>query len=334
MPEAGLRERKKARTRRVIADAAARLFAERGYEQVAVSDVAREAEVSEQTVYNYFQTKEQLVTDLDRDFQEELDRLIRTRAPGTTPAAAIRELVLDAVEGIRRVPPAQWRGELGYLAAISPTVHRLALEMSDRQAQAIAAVLTETSAVTPALGRLQGIALAGVFQIITEAGRRNLRRAKPRPDRRRAAPGHRRSPTRPRPLAGARRQLTRPGSMLSGHGKVDNRGCARHCRPVTLLDGSKAQRDVTSPVVRAHDTDAPFFVRRPARRVRRQRCAGWCLSVSAPRGGRGRAVRPTPLRRRRWHNAWLSRSARHPPRGCPAPTSRGVSRRWPRSRSG
>jgi AcrR family transcriptional regulator len=173
MPEAGLRERKKARTRRVIADAAARLFAERGYEQVAVSDVAREAEVSEQTVYNYFQTKEQLVTDLDQDFQDQISRLIRTRAPGTTPAAAIRELVLDAVEGIRRVPPAQWRGELGYLAAISPTVHRLALEMSDRQAQAIAAVLTETSAVTPALARLQGIALAGVFQIIiSEAGRR------------------------------------------------------------------------------------------------------------------------------------------------------------------
>jgi AcrR family transcriptional regulator len=173
MTEAGLRERKKARTSRVIADAAARLFAERGYEQVAVSDVAREAEVSEQTVYNYFKTKEQLVTDLDQDFQDQLVRLIRTRAPGTTPAAAIRELVLDAVEGIRRVPPEQWRGELGCLAAISPTVHRLALEMSDRQAQAIAAVISDTSAVTPELARLQGIALAGVFQIIiSEAGRR------------------------------------------------------------------------------------------------------------------------------------------------------------------
>jgi hypothetical protein len=48
MTEPGLRERKKARTRQIIADAAARLFAQRGYEQVAVSDVAREAEVSEQ----------------------------------------------------------------------------------------------------------------------------------------------------------------------------------------------------------------------------------------------------------------------------------------------
>jgi AcrR family transcriptional regulator len=169
----GLRERKKARTRRVIADAAARLFAERGYEKVAVSDVAREAEVSEQTVYNYFQTKEQLVIDRDQLVQDELSRRIRTRAPGTTPAAAIREFVLDTVEGIRSIPAEQWRGELGFLAVISPTVHRLSLEMSDRQATVLAAAIAETEAVAPEIARLRGIALAGVFQIIiTEAGRR------------------------------------------------------------------------------------------------------------------------------------------------------------------
>ena len=173
MTDPGLRERKKARTRQVIADAAARLFAERGYEQVAVSDVAREAEVSEQTVYNYFQTKEQLVTDRDQQVQDELSRLIRARAPGTTPAAAIREFVLDTVEGIRRIPAGQWRGELGFLAAISPTVHRLSLEMSDRQASALATAIAETEAVAPEIAKLRGIALASVFQIIiTEAGRR------------------------------------------------------------------------------------------------------------------------------------------------------------------
>jgi AcrR family transcriptional regulator len=169
----GLRERKKARTRQAIADAAARLFAERGYEKVAVADVAREAEVSEQTVYNYFPAKDQLVTDRDQLIQDELSRLIRTRAPGTTPAAAIREFVLDAVDGIRAIPAGQWRGELGYLAAISPAVHRLSLEVSDRQARAAAAAIAETENVTPEIAQLRGIALAGVFQIIiTEAGRR------------------------------------------------------------------------------------------------------------------------------------------------------------------
>ena len=173
MASTGLRERKKARTRRLIADSAARLFAEHGYENVAVSDVARDAEVAEQTVYNYFPTKERLVTDRDEQIQEQLTELIRSRPPGVTPAAAIREFVLKSVTGIRSIPADQWRGELGYLAAISPTVHRLALEMIDRQAAALAAAIGETSKVRPEIARLQGIALASVFQIIiSDAGRR------------------------------------------------------------------------------------------------------------------------------------------------------------------
>ena len=173
MATSGLRERKKARTRRLIADTAARLFAEHGYENVAVSDVAREAEVAEQTVFNYFPTKDRLVTDRDEQFRDRLTELIRSRPPGGTPAAAIREYVLKSVTVIRSIPPEQWHGELGYLAAISPTVHRLALEMLDRQAVALAAAIGETSKVRPEIARLQGIALAGVFQIIiSEAGRR------------------------------------------------------------------------------------------------------------------------------------------------------------------
>jgi AcrR family transcriptional regulator len=173
MASTGLRELKKARTRRLIADTAARLFAERGYEHVAVSDVAREAEVAEQTVYNYFRTKEQLVTDREQQVQDQLCDLIRSRPPALTPAAAIRDFVLESVAGIRRIPPELWRGELGYLAAISPAVHRLALELTDRQATALASAISDTTTVPPEIARLQGIALASVFQIIiTEAGRR------------------------------------------------------------------------------------------------------------------------------------------------------------------
>jgi AcrR family transcriptional regulator len=169
----GLRERKKARTRRLIADTAARLFAEHGYEHVAVTDVAREAEVAEQTVYNYFPTKEQLVTDREQQVQDRLCDLIRSRPPGVTPAAAIRDFVLGSVAGIRSIPADLWRGELGYLAAISPAVHRLVLELADRQAAALTEVISDTTGVPPEVARLQGIALAGVFQIIiSEAGRR------------------------------------------------------------------------------------------------------------------------------------------------------------------
>jgi AcrR family transcriptional regulator len=175
MASTGLRELKKERTRRHIADTAARLFAEHGYENVAVTDVARAAEVAEQTVYNYFPVKEQLVTDRDQQVQDRLSDLIRARPPGVTAAAAVRDYVLAFTAGIRDIAAGQWRGELGYLAAVSPAVRRLALEMTDRQAAAIAAAISDTTAVPPEIARLQGIALAGVFQIvISESGRRTL----------------------------------------------------------------------------------------------------------------------------------------------------------------
>lgn len=175
MATAGLRERKKQRTRQLIAGTAARLFAEHGYEHVAVSDVARAAEVSDQTVYNYFPTKERLVLDRDEQLRDHLTQLIRARSPGVSPAAAIRQAALDFADGIRSIPADQSRGGLGYLAAISPTVRRLCLEMTDRLADAIAVVLSETTDGRPLpCAKVQGIALAWVFQTITdETGRRS-----------------------------------------------------------------------------------------------------------------------------------------------------------------
>ena len=173
MATSGLRERKKARTRQLIADTAARLFAEHGYEQVSMGDIAREAEVAEQTIYNYFGTKEQLVTDRDQQIQDRLCNLIRNRPDGITPAAAIRHYVLDSVSAIRSIAPELWRGEIGYLAAISPTVHRLALEMIDRQATAVAQAISDSTPIPPEIAKLQGIALASVYAIIiSEAGER------------------------------------------------------------------------------------------------------------------------------------------------------------------
>ncbi|GAA2588138.1 TetR/AcrR family transcriptional regulator [Winogradskya consettensis] len=173
MAEPGLRDLKKARTRRLIADTAARLFAERGYERVTVSEIARAAEVADQTLYNYFPTKEQLVTDREQQIQQQLSELIRSRPAGTTPAVAIRDYVLQAVSAMRDMPQESARGTLGYLAIISPAINRLALEVADRQAAALAAAIGETSPVPPEIARLQGIALAGVFRIfLSESGRR------------------------------------------------------------------------------------------------------------------------------------------------------------------
>src|SRR5438105_14137614 len=91
--ELGRRERKNERTRELIADTARRLFAERGFDAVPVSEIAREAEVSEATVFNYFPTKEDLFYNRLEAFEEELLSSIRDRAPGESVLAAFGHFV-------------------------------------------------------------------------------------------------------------------------------------------------------------------------------------------------------------------------------------------------
>ena len=58
----GLRERKKARTRAAIQEHALRLFAQQGYQQTTVDQIAEAAEVSPSTFFRYFGSKEETVT--------------------------------------------------------------------------------------------------------------------------------------------------------------------------------------------------------------------------------------------------------------------------------
>ena len=90
----GLRERKKERTRELIAQTARRLFLERGFDAVTVAEVARAAEVSEKTVFNYFPTKEDLFYSRLEAFEDELLDAIRARKPGESVLDAFRVFVL------------------------------------------------------------------------------------------------------------------------------------------------------------------------------------------------------------------------------------------------
>jgi AcrR family transcriptional regulator len=91
----GRRERKKLQTRQLLADTARRLFAERGFEAVSVAEVAREADVAEATVFNYFPTKEDLVYSGLESFENELLAAIRDRPSGETILQAFGRFISE-----------------------------------------------------------------------------------------------------------------------------------------------------------------------------------------------------------------------------------------------
>src|SRR3954469_20590571 len=89
----GLRERKKRQTRQYISDVATGLFIERGFDAVTIAEIAEAADVSVNTVYNYFPTKEDLFLDRSKGTVDRLSRWVRARDTGESAAAAvIREL--------------------------------------------------------------------------------------------------------------------------------------------------------------------------------------------------------------------------------------------------
>jgi AcrR family transcriptional regulator len=89
MTTIGLRERKKQATRELIADAAMKLFSQRGFDAVTVAEVAEEAGVSEKTVFNYFPTKEDLFFDEIEEREAALIASLRSRKPGESMLSAL-----------------------------------------------------------------------------------------------------------------------------------------------------------------------------------------------------------------------------------------------------
>lgn len=91
----GLRERKKRRTRERVYQEANRLFVERGFDRVTIAEVAEAAEVSVNTLYNYFEAKEDLVLPPDQASAGRLAEIVRGRAPGHSPARAVLTRLRD-----------------------------------------------------------------------------------------------------------------------------------------------------------------------------------------------------------------------------------------------
>ena len=103
----GLRERKKRQTREAIAQTAMRLFAARGFDAVTVADVARAADVSEKTVFNYFPAKEDLVLHGGEERRAALIEAIRARPAGTSIVEPFRAGTMEFIDRVRD-DPVEW----------------------------------------------------------------------------------------------------------------------------------------------------------------------------------------------------------------------------------
>jgi AcrR family transcriptional regulator len=89
----GLRERKKQQTRETIARAALRLFAERGYDETTLADIAEAADVAPRTIFAYFESKEDILFSAEGTFLNQLKRELDERPAGATTVDAIREFL-------------------------------------------------------------------------------------------------------------------------------------------------------------------------------------------------------------------------------------------------
>jgi AcrR family transcriptional regulator len=100
----GLRERKKAQTRQLLSDTATRMFLDRGFDAVKVTEIAAACGVSEKTVYNYFPTKESLILD-------------RWDATARALRAGLADTGTHPVDAVQRILAGELAAQASWLAA-------------------------------------------------------------------------------------------------------------------------------------------------------------------------------------------------------------------------
>jgi AcrR family transcriptional regulator len=152
-----LRDRKRARTRQALVDAAADLFERDGYERTTVADIAAAAEIGTRTFFSYFASKEELMfPESDARVQAALDA-IASRGPDEGPADILLRALRttgetsDEMTGriaalrvrlIRTVPAIRGRALQIQLDAQREIARHLAAAFPDRLDEVSAAALT------------------------------------------------------------------------------------------------------------------------------------------------------------------------------------------------
>lgn len=155
-----LRDRKRARTRQALVDAATELFERKGYDETTIADIAAAADIGARTFFGYFASKEELLfPDTDARIGLTLDA-IATRAPDEGPVEVLLRALRAASEASDDMVSPLARLRLRLVRTV-PTVRGRALQVQTDAQQQIAAHLAE--AFPERLDHVRAAALTGAF---------------------------------------------------------------------------------------------------------------------------------------------------------------------------
>jgi AcrR family transcriptional regulator len=145
----GLRERKKRQTRQQIFEAARILFQEKGFDRVSVAEIARAADVSEVTVFNYFPSKEDLFYGGMQFFEEELIEAVRNRPPGETVLKAFRRRLLAGADRLELKESAEAIKQAAHIVSGSPSLVGRERQVVERYIARLAELLAAETGADP-----------------------------------------------------------------------------------------------------------------------------------------------------------------------------------------
>ncbi|MCZ2816391.1 TetR/AcrR family transcriptional regulator [Modestobacter sp. VKM Ac-2984] len=168
-----LREQRRLRTREAIIDAAAELFAARGFDHVSVLEIAQRAGVVEKTVFNHFPVKEGLVFEADPPMRAALLDAVRRRPAGESAAAAAGSFVVAAVSQLGSPAAAEGVAEMARIIRASRTLQAREREILGALTDTLAEQITlETRASAGELEPwLAANAVMGLYSALLELAR-------------------------------------------------------------------------------------------------------------------------------------------------------------------
>ena len=163
MEKAGLRERKKQRTREALINAAHSLFCANGYEATTIDEIAEAVEVSSRTFFRYFSSKEDVALSLA---DEQITAVLEAFAGQPADMPVLTAMRSAAVEVMRAGEAEARFHSLQNMISVSPALTAARIERGtarfDEMARLVGARMGVDPATDPRPHLVTSVALSAV----------------------------------------------------------------------------------------------------------------------------------------------------------------------------